>query len=209
MIAKYLILFSLPVIGAVIGWFTNFLAVKMLFHPKEPKKILGLWTIQGVFPKRQKDLAVKLGKMVANELFSTDELKERLTSPNQIDLITKTADQKITGYLNERLPEKYPIINFFLTSEMKTGIKEEVMLEIDDMAPKMIGRYVNGLDEHLDIEAIVSEKVNGFSTERLEELLMSILKKELGFIEKIGFVIGFLVGVIQMVMMIIQMNLIA
>jgi len=207
LITKYLILYSLPIIGAVIGWFTNFLAVKMLFHPKEPKKILGLWTIQGIFPKRQKDLALKLGKMVANELFSTDEIKDRLTSPKQIQLITKTADQKITGYLDERLPDKYPIINFFLTREMKTGIKEEVMLEIDEMAPKMIGRYVNGLDENLDIEANVTEKVNGFSTDRLEELLMSILSKELKFIEVIGCFIGFLVGLIQMGMMILQMQL--
>ena len=49
----------LPLIAAVIGWATNYIAVRMLFHPREEKRIFGL-RIQGVFPKRQKALAEKL-----------------------------------------------------------------------------------------------------------------------------------------------------
>ena len=63
------IVFALPVIAAGIGWITNFLAVKMLFHPKSEVKLLGL-RIQGVFPKRQAALAQKLGDIVSEELFS-------------------------------------------------------------------------------------------------------------------------------------------
>ena len=46
----------LPIIAAIIGWGTNYLAVRMLFHPRKQKNILGL-KLQGVFPKRQKVLA--------------------------------------------------------------------------------------------------------------------------------------------------------
>ena len=196
----------MPILGAVIGWFTNYIAIKMLFQPKEPRKIL-LWEIQGVFPKRQKEMAVKLGKMVADELFSTEELKERLTKPEQIDLINKMVDQKIDHYLEDDFPEKYPMINMFLSDNLKNNIRREIMAEITPLAPKMIGRYVSSLDEHLDIEAIVTEKVQNFSTERLEDLLMGILKKELGFIEKMGFLVGGLVGLIQMFLMILQLRL--
>ena len=59
------ILLLLPIIAALIGWFTNYLAVKMLFHPRLPLKIFG-FSIQGVFPKRQKQLADKLGTLVAD-----------------------------------------------------------------------------------------------------------------------------------------------
>jgi len=38
-----------PVIAAIIGWGTNYLAVRMLFHPRQEKRILGL-SFQGVFP---------------------------------------------------------------------------------------------------------------------------------------------------------------
>ena len=50
------ILLLLPIIAALIGWSTNYLAVKMLFHPRLPLRIMG-FSIQGVFPKRQKQLA--------------------------------------------------------------------------------------------------------------------------------------------------------
>ena len=58
------LLFALPVIGALIGWLTNWVAVKMLFHPREPLK-LGIVTVQGIFPKRQQALAEKLCVVVA------------------------------------------------------------------------------------------------------------------------------------------------
>jgi len=54
-------------IAAHIGLATNYLAIKMLFHPRVPKKILGL-SFQGIFPKRQNQFAEKLGTYVANEL---------------------------------------------------------------------------------------------------------------------------------------------
>ncbi len=179
----------------------------MLFHPKEPVKILGKWSFQGIFPKRQNELAGKLAKVVSEELFSTDELKEKLTSPEQIGMINQMAESKIHDYLNFQMPKRYPILNFFLTEKNKANVQAEIMNEISDLAPKMIGRYISNLDEHIDVEAIVYGKVSKFSSDRLEQLLMSILEKEFGFIEKIGFVIGFLVGLIQMGMMILQQNL--
>ena len=66
------ILILLPIIAAFIGWLTNYLAVKMLFHPRLPLQVLG-FSIQGVFPKRQKQLADKLGSLVAEELFSVKD----------------------------------------------------------------------------------------------------------------------------------------
>jgi len=62
-------IYTLPFIAAIIGWFTNFLAVKMLFYPREKIKIL-FFELQGVFPKRQELLAVRIGKLVADDLLS-------------------------------------------------------------------------------------------------------------------------------------------
>ena len=71
------ILMLIPLISAIIGWLTNFLAVKMLFHPKEPITFLSI-KIQGVFPKRQKELSNKLGILVSEELFSIQEISKQI-----------------------------------------------------------------------------------------------------------------------------------
>ena len=46
-----------PFVGAFIGWLTNYVAIKMLFRPREPWYILG-FPMQGVMPRRQRDLAL-------------------------------------------------------------------------------------------------------------------------------------------------------
>ncbi len=199
-ITKILLLCSLPIIGGVIGWFTNFVAVKMLFHPREPRKIL-FFTFQGVFPKRQREIASKLAKVVARELLGNDEIKERLADPKNIETITNTVEERLLEYLSTTFPEKYPWVNLLFGDYIRGDMKSELMHEIDTMAPVMIQRYVNSLDETMDVEKIVEEKVNNFSVDKLEALMMGILNRELKFIERIGAVIGFLVGVFQMILM--------
>ena len=111
------ILILLPIIAALIGWLTNYLAVKMLFHPRLPLQVLG-FSIQGVFPKRQKQLADKLGSLVAEELFSVkdvaEKLKELATSQESMELVGKRIEKTI----REKLVKSFPMLAMFLTDEM-------------------------------------------------------------------------------------------
>ncbi len=66
------------VIGAIIGAVTNEFAIRMLFRPYRPWKI-GKWQVPftpGLIPKRREELAVQLGQMVENYLFTAKGLKE-------------------------------------------------------------------------------------------------------------------------------------
>lgn len=71
-----------PLIGAVIGYFTNYIAVKMLFRPRRAIQ-LGNWKLPftpGIIPKRKKQLAHAIGQAVGNQLFTTADVKELLLS---------------------------------------------------------------------------------------------------------------------------------
>jgi uncharacterized membrane protein YheB (UPF0754 family) len=57
--------------------------------------------------------------------------------------------------------------------------------------------YMDKLKHQLDLESIVTEKVSNFSSDKLEEILQAIMSKEFRFIEVIGAVLGFLIGLIQ------------
>jgi uncharacterized membrane protein YheB (UPF0754 family) len=65
------------------------------------------------------------------------------------------------------------------------------------MLPDVINRLAENLDHNVDVEKIVYEKVVSFSTDKLEEILYSIMKKEFTFIEILGGVLGFFIGLIQ------------
>jgi uncharacterized membrane protein YheB (UPF0754 family) len=75
------LIYLIPFISAFIGWFTNWIAIKMLFHPKEPIKIMGI-SFHGIFPKRQQQFAEKLGKLVSSELLSFKDIEEKILEPH-------------------------------------------------------------------------------------------------------------------------------
>lgn len=193
-------IYTLPFIAALVGWFTNYIAVKMLFHPKEPVNILGVYTLQGIFPKNQKKVAENIGKMVAEELLSSDDLKEKLNNPENILSIKELVEAKIDFYLNVTFPKNYPITAAIVGDKRKAKLKEAVMTEVHQSVPSMIDNYMANIEEKFNVEHIIQEKVNKLSPERLEELIMKLLKKEFKFIEYIGAVIGFLIGWIQVLM---------
>lgn len=73
----------MAVIGAIIGGFTNFVAIKMLFHPYKPLYLFGrqLPFTPGLIPKRRDELAFQLGKIVVEHLLTPDSLQQKLQNP--------------------------------------------------------------------------------------------------------------------------------
>lgn len=78
-----------PMLGAVIGYVTNRIAIKMLFRPLNPKRILGFRVplTPGVIPRNRFDLARTIGRMVSEQLLSPQSLQEQLDSPQFHDNI--------------------------------------------------------------------------------------------------------------------------
>jgi len=193
-------IYLLPIIAALIGWVTNFFAIKMLFHPKKPIKVMGI-TIQGIFPKRQKQLAEKLGDVVANELFSIKDIKAKLDDPELTSYAVKVIDDKVDHYLRNKLPETMPMLKMFMNDGLVTNIKTKMVQEFETSIPSILQAFASKLEEKVDIKQIVSEKVSNFSTSKFEEILFAIMKKEFKFIEIVGAVLGFLIGCIQLLLL--------
>ena len=195
-----MIIYTLPIIAALTGWITNYLAIKMLFHPR--KKInLYLFSIQGIFPKRQQLLAERLGKMVSAELFSFDDIRDRFTSTETAAEINKVLDDKLEDFLGVKLKNAIPVLNLFMSAKMKIRIKNMLHEEFQRILPDILNKYSDKLEKDIDVETIVRQKVSAFSSDKLEEILFSIMKKEFKFIEILGAVLGFIIGLIQVLLL--------
>lgn len=193
----------IPVISAFIGWFTNWIAIKMLFHPREPKKILGI-TIQGIFPKRQQQFAEKLGKLVSSELLSYADIATKITNPQNLKSIMPLVDTHIEDFLRKQLPEQMPIISMFIGDSTIRELKAVFVKKLEELFPVIMQQYMHTLQDQLNLEAIVTEKVAGFSSDKMEQILMSIMQKEFRFVEIIGGILGFLIGLLQVFITILQ-----
>lgn len=92
-------LLFMALIGALIGGFTNHLAIKMLFRPHEAKYI-GSWRLPftpGLIPKRRDELAVQLGRTVTNYLVTPDVLRNKLLTPEM--------ERKTEAFLQSKIEE--------------------------------------------------------------------------------------------------------
>jgi uncharacterized membrane protein YheB (UPF0754 family) len=192
----------LPVIAAAIGWFTNWIAVKMLFHPRKKIRIL-FFDIQGIFPKRQYAMAEKIGKLVASELLNTSDFKDRINDPKNLESINQSIEAKVDQYLDETFPTKYPMMSMLLGKKARLKMKGDFLKEVQSVTPVVIDKYMENLEGTFDVEKIVRQKVSLLSPITLENLIMGILKKEFQFIELIGAVLGFMIGVIQVLLVLV------
>jgi uncharacterized membrane protein YheB (UPF0754 family) len=190
------LLFLIPLISGFIGWVTNWVAIKMLFHPREPISVLG-YTVQGIFPKRQRQFAEKLGRLVSQELLSFSEIEGKVTDPGNLKKLMPVVETHIDHFLRERLPDVFPVISMFIGDKTISQLKTHFMAELESLFPDVMKRYMGNLQSELDLERIVVDKVSGFSSDKLEEILMSIMAREFRFVEILGGVLGFLIGLVQ------------
>jgi uncharacterized membrane protein YheB (UPF0754 family) len=76
-------------------------------------------------------------------------------------------------------------------------LKEAFLQELESLFPVLMKNYMNKIQEDLDLEKIVTEKVANFSSGKLEDILNQITKKEFKFLEIIGGVFGLFIGIAQ------------
>lgn len=191
-----MILYLLPFISAFIGWITNWVAIKMLFHPKTEKRFLGI-RFQGIFPKRQQQFAEKLGSLVARELISFDEIATKINSPATVTKALPIIETHVNHFIDTKLKEEIPLLSMFISGGTIDKVKKGIVHEVEIMIPEMLGGLLHGMKSELDVEKIVVQKVASFSSDKLEDILMSIMKKEFKFVELVGAVLGFLIGLLQ------------
>lgn len=185
-----------PLIGAAIGWFTNWLAIKMLFRPRKPVKILG-WTLQGVIPRRHAQLASRIAETVEDRLLTQEDLEKAMSGVQWHDevnlLIRRVLHERGPGGIIEKIPG------------LSRAWKMVVLPSLQDVLSKEIIRFLNRyrssfltrLRGSVNIREIVENKVQQFEVEALESLVVDVAKKEFSHIQWVGAVTGALIGVAQ------------
>ena len=195
-----MLIYTLPFIGALIGWLTNYIAIKMLFHPKNEVRIFFI-PVQGVFPKRQKALARKLGQVVSEELVSAQDVTAHLTEKATSEAVLNHIAMRLEEGISSRLPGAFPILAMLKSSDMADKIKNMLLDQMGSLNEELIDKLSGELEEELDVQKIVEEKVSAFSSDKLEGILFSIMRREFKFVEMVGAVLGFLIGVAQILLL--------
>jgi uncharacterized membrane protein YheB (UPF0754 family) len=189
-------LVAIPLIGGLIGWLTNMLAVRMLFRPRRPFNVLGL-RIQGLVPRRQPEIAASIGHTVQRHLISHQDVRAALSRADVRDQIDGLVRERIGRFIDGGLKSLNPMVGMFLTGTVREKLEAMLMQEVGGMVPELGERMVDSVEAQMDFQKIVEEKVRSFDLARLEEIIMEIARRELRAIELLGGLLGFLIGLAQ------------
>ncbi len=287
-------LLSGPIIGAVIGYFTNMIAVKMLFYPQKEIRLFGrrLPFTPGVIPKGRARLAASVGTVIEKHLLTREDITRHLLSEQAEKKVADTVMEKLSGNIkdeilaltdmdsetyeqrkseivktvsvqivnaiqssgatdtivtafSEALKEKVnytplklivnditlnavipptkdmldtmidergteyiaPVVDKKLNeSDSQSGLDLLAQFNLDehtvrkaviDAYRKIVNQSVDGILQSVNISSLVEEKINDMSIEEMEKLVQDVMKKELNAIVNLGALIGFILGIIN------------
>lgn len=188
--------FLLVLIGALIGWITNFIAIKMLFRPYKEVNLI-FFKIQGLLPKRRNEIGNSIAEVVNNELVSIKDIISKISSEDIEENIGAVVDRILESRLKEEIIKNFPMAAFFLSESMLDKIRNIIKQSILENKDEMMTVFAEYLESKVDIKSIIVEKVNAFSLEKIEEIIITLAKKELKHIEYIGAVLGGVIGLVQ------------
>ena len=155
MILKYIIT---PIIATVIGYGTNYIAVKMLFRPRNEVKLWGhtLPFTPGAIPKGKPRLARAIGNVVGNTLITKEDIKEKLLSDTLKNRVTEKSEEILTARIKDE------IIALSKADEEKyLSVKEKTSATITAKIMTAVGEF--GVSELISEESgkVIKEKISG------------------------------------------------
>ncbi|MDD3898771.1 MAG: DUF445 family protein [Syntrophomonadaceae bacterium] len=183
----------IPLVSALIGYFTNVVAIRMLFWPRQPVNLL-FFQLQGLLPKRRAELASSMGKLVEEQLLSMDDLFEKINTPEVRDKISRQIITVVRDRLGEIMPR---IVPAKLTQVIADGLEKLIRQEAENIIRKTFQSGQEYLNDEIKVSKIVEDKVNEFDLDQLEEMIRGVSSPELRAIEILGGVLGLIIGLVQ------------
>jgi uncharacterized membrane protein YheB (UPF0754 family) len=199
--SNLLSLLSVPIVSALIGYVTNYIAVRMLFRPHSPRRFLGV-TLHGLVPRRQKEIAHSIGTMIERDLFSHEDIQAALQNADTAEAAADFLNEQVDLFA-ERLTGQNPMLGAFLQGGLLQQVKGILVGQMNEKFPEFIERVVEKAEHNLDVSAIVEKKIQEFDLTKLESLIYEVSARELKTIEVLGGVLGFLVGLGQVGIMVV------
>lgn len=161
---EFIKILSGPLIGALIGYCTNYIAVKMLFRPLKPVYIgkFQLPFTPGIIPKRKPALASAVGKAVGNSLLRAEDLEKILAS----DQMKETVAEGIVNSIADQMREK----------SVKDSIQELLPSPVYDEKKEKLVDYlvcrISGSVCEMDIGGLLAQKGGALVGESMGMLSM-------------------------------------
>jgi len=186
----------LPVCGFIVGWFTNFLALKVIFRPLHPIAI-GPYKLQGLFLKRQNEVSEVFARINCVELLGTEQIWDAiLTGPNRKNFQLLLRNHSII-FTEKLIGGLRPLALTAMGTEKFLLMKEDIATKVILKLPNIIGLSYDYTTEALQMETTIRTKMQGLGPAEFEGVLHPAFEEDEMTLIMVGGFLGMLVGIVQ------------
>lgn len=189
------LLFLTPLITATIGWFTNWVAIKMLFHPRQPSRLF-FWKWQGLIPRRQQQLASEAAEIIEREILQQHKILSEIKKIELSPYLEKTAHALVWQRIGPQL-RAIPLLGNFINDGLLAKFETIASAEIKKEAGPLVEQVATEFESSVNLKRMIEDNIAAFDLERLETIVNQVAKREFRTIERLGAVLGFFIGCAQ------------
>ena len=213
-------------IGGLIGYITNYLAIKMLFRPYKKVYLFNKIPIPftpGVIPKEKEIIAEAIADTLEKYVLTEDKFQEILEKSNykeklkgRIEIVIGEVIDKLIEDLKRSMFENISIGKFNFKStfilntvekatskaldKLKSKLKEKLIKTASETIEKSIDKDLKNIISEIKIKEAVKETLLNLDIEDLEFIILGITDKQLKHITYLGAILGALIGVFQFIL---------
>lgn len=179
-----------PLVGALIGYLTNRVAIWMLFHPYYEYRVLGVRVpfTPGLIPRRQQQIIESIAETVERELLTSRDVFAVFRDHNLEDHVRRAFDNVAHSTLVARL----------VPPEVLQRLKMVILRNLMGRVNGQIERLVDHLGDRVDVKALVLKRLEDVDFQDVERIVMSVTATQLRYIAYFGGLLGFLIGCAQL-----------
>ncbi len=188
---------TLPIAGLIVGWATNWLALRMIFQPLKAVRF-GPFTFQGLFIKRQMEVAEAYAEIVASRILTSQNIFETLLKGPASDRLLTLVQNHVKRAVDHSAGPAKPLLLLTQGSQQYVKIKNLIAIRFAEEFPRHIRHIFTYAEEALDIETTLRTKMQGLHAEEFVGFLRPVFQEDEWKLILVGAVLGLLAGIGQL-----------
>ena len=188
---------SIPVVAAVIGWATNWVAIRLTFKPLEFVGIPPYLGWQGIIPSKAGKMAGIFVDSTMHRLGTLDELFRAMEPEEIARHISELMDARLEAYTDEVMFYGRPRLWRLLPGPMKQRVYDRVREQMPRLVDNLVEEITENLEELIDFRQMLVDRLEN-DKGLLNRLFQESGEKEFRFIIISGFWFGLLFGLVQL-----------
>lgn len=187
----------MPIVGAIVGLGTNWLAIQMIFRPQEPRRYGGVITYQGLFPKRQAEISHDYGKVSAREILTAKVFIDILTTGEAGERVRKVVAEAVDEKLKTEWKKVEPMVPIPVPPEKLDQIATLITARLAQSAAKLQPEIETYVEEKLEVAHTVESRLGALPKADFERVLRGVFEEDEITLVLVGGFLGLAVGAFQ------------